>query len=616
MANNFTIKASFLIILCWLGFGLVVPSAFAAEPEVKIKDTGYAAKFVSQSVADPIQIEAGGAETVKLKFKNIGTAVWDASGSRFLSAYTMESRDRISVFRGSDWLSGKQTAKISGKIAPNETGEFTITLKAPEKTGEYLEKFYLAAENHTWVKGGYFFLKIKVVDRQNNAGSASIVKDGAADEKAGNVKYKAKRVGLSRKQVTAVGGEKVKQILTLMNQGAAVWQKYSIKLVELATVAGLGGPNFADATWANARVALSGEETVQPDGFLRLTFNFRAPAKSGSYVAKFLVEVDGNELREIEVAVPVEVTEDAPADYQTPTFTEEVFAPRLSEEPRVRVGMALGDDEHMQFMSSDDDYVVYIGNEAKGTLPKNKIAILRFKNGEYSFDGGGLEFSSPRYIRLEPQSDQHAVFTVFNLKRGVGWVSPENANKYRGAVEFRRGEVDKKMYAVNDVLLEDYIAGMAETSNKAPAEFIKANLVAARNYVYFNKGKYPFFDVVGSTYDQLYLGYIAETTLTNVSRAAKDTRGIMVTYKGEIVTTPYFGNSNGWTKSWKSVWGGTDKPWLQPVKAGYDYGRTKKGHGVGMSQRDAAIRAEKEGLNFIDLLKYYYTGVEVERVYL
>ena len=130
-----------------------------------------------------------------------------------------------------------------------------------------------------------------------------------------------------------------------------------------------------------------------------------------------------------------------------------------------------------------------------------------------------------------------------------------------------------------------------------------------------SKGKYPFFDVVGNTYDQLYLGYVSEIKMTKVAQAARDTRGVMITYNNEIITTPYFGNSNGWTKSWKSVWGGTDKSWLKPVKAGYDSGRRQFGHGVGMSQRDAAIRADKEGLNFEELLKHYYTGVEVERVY-
>ena len=599
-----------VIIFCsffWLNI------AKAAEPDVKIKDEAYAAKFVSQSIADPILITGGETATIKLEFKNIGTAVWNASGDRFISAYTMEPRDHISVFKGSNWLSGKQTAKIDGKIASGETGELVIELKAPEKAGEYLEKFYLAAENYSWIKGGYFFLKIKAVEAKKTA-----VTEQVNDVTTNGAEYQAKRVGLSKKQVTSVGGERIKQVLTLMNKGTAVWQKYRVKFVGTATVASLGGPSFADTNWDNAQVALSGEENVAPDEFLRLTFNFRTPEKKGNYIAKFLVEVDGNELKEIEVEVPVEVTEDAPVDYQAPTFSEaiEVFVPRLSEEPRLRVGINLADDARMQFMSANDDYVISVGSETKGALPKNKIAILRYKDGEYSFDGGGLEFSSPQYVKLSPQSDPHAVFTIFNLKRPAKWVTTGDHNHYRGAVEFRRGEVDGKFYVVNDLLFEDYVVGMAETSNKAPIEFIKANMVAARNYAYFNKNKYPFFDVIANTYDQLYLGYDSEMAMSNVAQAARDTRGIMVTYNNEIVTTPYFGNSNGWTKSWKNVWGGTDKPWLQPVKAGYDSGRTKKGHGVGMSQRDAAIRADKEGLSFEELLKYYYTGVRVEKMYL
>ena len=34
-----------------------------------------------------------------------------------------------------------------------------------------------------------------------------------------------------------------------------------------------------------------------------------------------------------------------------------------------------------------------------------------------------------------------------------------------------------------------------------------------------------------------------------------------------------------------------------------------------MSQRDAALRAEKEGLTWQELLKYYYTGIEIEKIY-
>ena len=39
------------------------------------------------------------------------------------------------------------------------------------------------------------------------------------------------------------------------------------------------------------------------------------------------------------------------------------------------------------------------------------------------------------------------------------------------------------------------------------------------------------------------------------------------------------------------------------------------GHGVGMSQLDAAARAEEEGLSWKALLTYYYTGTEVEKLF-
>jgi stage II sporulation protein D len=39
------------------------------------------------------------------------------------------------------------------------------------------------------------------------------------------------------------------------------------------------------------------------------------------------------------------------------------------------------------------------------------------------------------------------------------------------------------------------------------------------------------------------------------------------------------------------------------------------GHGVGMSNADAGQRASKDGWNYLQILKHYYTGVEVEKVF-
>ena len=173
---------------------------------------------------------------------------------------------------------------------------------------------------------------------------------------------------------------------------------------------------------------------------------------------------------------------------------------------------------------------------------------------------------------------------------------------------------------INELLLDEYVAGIGETSNGAAMEYIKALLVAARSYAYYqmNNGvplDQRTYDVVATTADQLYMGYNSEVLMPRVVQAARATYGEMVTYSGTPVITPYFGHSDGHTRSWTQVWGGTSKAWLQPVECKYDVGESMFGHGVGMSAQDAAYRADKDAWTYDQLLKHYYTGVAVERIY-
>ena len=604
----------FLIILS-LGFFVVFPVR-AAEPEVVIRDSSYSAQFVSQSIADPIEIEVGETKTVVFKFKNIGTKTWNNSGSNYISAYTMEPRDRNSVFYTTGWKSAKQTGKMTGTIAPGQTGSLEIKLKAPTTTGEYIERFYLASENYSWVKGGYFYMKIKVVPAKVIAPTAPTSNTNPTTTEADNG-YSLKRIILSPKSVTAVGGQELKVIVGYQNVGATKWSSFEVTSND---------NQFVDDSWLSGTSVLKGDEEVLVSGFLRKNIYFRVPIEKGEYVAKFVLSIDGGKVKD-EVVIPVVVTEDAPSDYQKPDFSSgseengEKIKQTLSLgiEPRLRVGITAPESNFIQFRSYEDEYNVYAGTELKGVLPMRKLGVVKFIDGQYGFNGGDLIFTSEKYIRLEPINNPHAVFTIANLSRPAAWINPLfDFDEYRGAVEYRQGEVDKKMYIVNDLFLEDYVKGMAENSSVSQTEFLKANLVDARNYAYTSIGKYSFFDVLCNTYDQLYLGVEAEKTLPNVVAAAEATRGVFVTYGGKIVTTPYFGHSNGVTKSWSSVWGGTNKPWLVPVKATYDDAMytSYSGHGVGMSQMDASNRAKNEGLDFVDLLKYYYTGVELEKLYL
>lgn len=630
----------FVPVLAWFIFA---PSVFAADPKPTIRDGGYVAKYVDQTIPDPIIIKAGETRSVKIRFKNIGTKSW-VRGGKHVSAYTEVPRDRNSVFFGSNWVGPKQTALMEPSVvAPGEIGTLSIDLVAPNKVGTYTEDFYLAAENITWIKGGYFFLKINVLSNgegDNELGIKNNDTKNIGDQRTeiindvvvGGIEgpmLKAKKAMLSKSKINAVGGEQLKLVVGFINEGNVKWDKYALiaNRPELASV-GSDLLTFADESWESNSVIKEENKIVDPKGLFREIIYFRAPRERGIHTFTISPMANGKVLA-ASVDVVVTVTEDAPSHYEEPVFKNTVevkqIEPKLKNEPRIRVGVAknpveLG--EVFRFRPLDDAMNIFDGEILRGVLDNKVMGYVKANaDGSYYFKGGDIEFTTNQYLRAAPQNNPHATFLTLNYSRRVSWRGSMDFNIYRGALEYRKTADGKdNYYFINDLLFEDYVAGIAEASNGSPIEFLKAQSVVARSYAYYiqqfsNKHDERFFDVVATTGDQLYLGYNNEGIAPNYISAAKDTRGYMVTYDGDVVITPYFGHSNGKTKSWQSVWGGTAKPWLVPVVTEYDSGRAQYGHGVGMSQRDAAIRADKEGVDFIELLKHYYTGVELEVFY-
>lgn len=625
-------KARLLTFICLIATVFFAQTAQAANPKPTIRDNGHAAQYVSQTISDPITIEAGKTKTVTIKFKNTGTQTWyslnqHTNGYRHVSAYTMEPRYRDSVFKGSNWLSAKQTASITKDTAPGGIAELKIELKAPNKAGEYREEFYLAAESWTWIKNGYFYLDINVVEASGAVSPLTQTNDQpAADSVDAEIINEtenrlARVITQNTKEVSVPGGQEVMFIVVYRNKGDATWDSYQLHAASGSGLrAASANLSFADDSWQGLAIVRKTNTSIEPQEIFRESFTFRAPADKGEYTVTFFLASDGNEIEGSQAHVNVNVTENAPINYTPPTFSDTSVVkpsePRLEQEPRIRVGL-VGEGTTIQVVSYDDDYIVYDGQTKLGELPRRSVAVITHTGDGYGFRGAGKTFTAISYFRLVPKNNQYAVFTILKgLKdRSVDWVGPSEFMRYRGTLEYRKGEVDGQLYVVNDVLLEDYVEGVSETGKGINVEATKANLVAARTYAYISKDKYPFFDVLGSTYDQLYLGDDVKKYLVDVAGAAKATRGQMVTYKGKIVTTPYFGNSNGRTRSWQSVWGGSVKPWLVSVVAKYDAGRRQFGHGVGMSQRDSAFRAKNDGWTSTQLLKHYYTGTEVEVIY-
>jgi len=603
-----------------LGVFFIVLPAYGADPKPNISHPGMAAKYVSQSIPDPIEIEAGSSKTVILKFKNVGTETWLTEGHKFVSAYTMEPRYRNSEFASPNWTSVEQTGPINKITKPGEIADLAIVLKAPAKTGEYTEEFYLSSENYSWIAGGYFFLKIKVIEPKVEV-VEKVVEKAVEKTKEG---LSANKFIQSPKTVSAVGGEKIKLVVGFQNTGETAWKNYSLVANQPTSLANVSSDrlSFADELWQDGSVIMQKEAEVAPGAFVRETVYFRTPSEEGDYTAKFYLKVDGETLEDVYAEIPVTVTSNAPSHYKEPFGASDAVEPvsyKLDSEPRIRVGL-WQPESYVQFRSPENAYDVYIGTIKKGILEKNKLAVLMRKEGQYYFRGGELEFYSDEYIRLSPIGNPHAEFDLLNYKRYVTWKGPENFNRYRGAMEFRMGEVKKDaIWVINDLLLEDYVQGIAENGNSSPPEYLRAQSVAQRSYAYATiaSDKYGVFDVVATTGDQLYLGRNSEDIMFNFVEGAKDTRGMMVTYDNKVVLTPYYAHAVCRTLSWTEKWGGTTKPWLVSVKTNYDCANYSYmlGHGVGMSQLDASRRATAEGLGWEDLVKYYYTGVKIERIF-
>jgi hypothetical protein len=588
---------------------LYTGSVSAVEEDVVVRDTTYRGVMVGQSTKDGTRVTAGETINVTFKFRNKGTATWSNSGSRYISAYTMEPRYRISSFQNSIWPSKRQAGVLKSSVAPGSTGEITISFTAPEKPGLYREAFYLAAENYSWVDGTAFYIEFQVVARVQEV----------AVKKPTN-KYQAKRFIQSKREVTAAGGDQIELVLGFQNIGDVSWNNFQILSGSGVALASGETLSYADTSWQSREVVIVRDISVDPNKYVRETIVFRAPTKQGRYQLEFVPKIGDETLDDAKAIVEVTVTSDAPTHYTEP-FGGVVVIPietKLDTEPTIRVGL-WRPESFVQFRSYDDDYSVYQGDRLVGVLPRAQFAVLKYSNGIYNLTAGDMKVEGADFIRLSPQTNPHAIFAIPNYSRVVSWKGPGNFNRYRGSLEFRMGEIKSDVWVINELLLEDYVEGIAENSNLSNMEYLKAQSVAQRSYAYFTKqaDKYGVFDVVATTGDQLYLGANSESIMPRFVEAVRTTRGMMATYDGVVVVTPYFARTDGRTRNWTEVWGGAQKPWLISVTAEYDrsLGKSLLGHGVGMSQIDASMRAEKEGISWQELVKYYYRGVEVERMY-
>jgi stage II sporulation protein D len=158
-----------------------------------------------------------------------------------------------------------------------------------------------------------------------------------------------------------------------------------------------------------------------------------------------------------------------------------------------------------------------------------------------------------------------------------------NGKWYRGTVQLKvRGQ---DLLAVNHIELEQYLYSVvgAEMMPSWPLDALKAQAVAARSYAiaHIVRPANPDFDIGATPQWQAYQGFEKEADSTRA--AVDETRGLLLTYKGNIVETLYASSDS----------------LVQEVHQGF-----------GMSQEGAVGLAEQR-FNYQQILNYFYPGTRL-----
>jgi len=446
--------------------------------------------------------------------------------------------------------------------------------------------------------------------------------------------------------VTVPAGAPITLTFGFKNGSERSWVRGAGSTAILERAASNGPSVLMASSWVDTMRATFQRESDIPPGTLALfTAEFRAPIDPGTYTDRFVLRsLDGTTYAGSETEVTIVAVEAASAKLQAPSSTNLsvygapsalgsdgtdpnfiAFTKRYDAEPLMRVGIAYFEPEDAAWnphrITSAGPFRVMTedGHEVL-RAPAGSVVSIDYRPGTstYHLKVGMEWYTLNQPVRIAPEQAGDLLELASYTKR-LHWEGNTSDNLFRGTLEIRYVPDTERLWAINELSLEEYLKGLVETSDDAPAEFHKAQVIAARSFALYHierGGKYKKgqFILTNSASDQVYRGAKAAARRPNLVAAVEATRGIVVTYDGDVVVTPYYAQSDGRTRTWEQVWGGKPKAWLASVADPVCEGKRKIGHGVGMPQR-CAMELAGQGWTFQAILKNYYQGVDLRKIY-
>lgn len=298
----------------------------------------------------------------------------------------------------------------------------------------------------------------------------------------------------------------------------------------------------------------------------------------------------------------------------TPSSTP-VPEQKIGEQPKIRIAIFSPPSGYRIKVKANKPYDVYLD----GKLLVSKAADVQTT---YLLD-------NDINMKFVAKSDG-TIFEILSYEDRPSWKPEANYNKFRGGLEIRYSAKSKKIWVINELSLEDYLFGIAETVQGDPTEFLKAMITSSRSYAFFhiqNGGKYgkdEIFHLKNTSSDQVYKGYGREEFASDIVKAATETRGNIAYFKDVPIRGLYSSGAAVKTKDACTVFGG------EFCQSRYDYLRggaespagavyknticDQVNHCVGL-MADGARALAKSGKTWQEILKYYYSGIDIKKAY-
>lgn len=247
-------------------------------------------------------------------------------------------------------------------------------------------------------------------------------------------------------------------------------------------------------------------------------------------------------------------------------------------------------------------------------MPDNSILLKNEKNNEIHL---------PQEVKLKAEKD--STFTLFQVTIGkqFHWERKESQT-FQGSLIFKCRK-DGTMAIINEIHIEDYLKSVisSEMNSNAPVEFLKAHSIISRSWLiaalyrkrkgrnkfvkekekintsscasvkgpqeispddakgvvnshtseipeiirWYEQEDHDLYDVCADDHCQRYQG-ITKIFSDNVEKSVLETRGKVITYKGEVCDARYSKACGGITESFETAWSDTPIAYLSSISDG------------------------------------------------